>query len=273
MALDLKEVSFIYPTTGRGLKGLSVRIEDGVWTALVGRSGSGKSTLLRIIAGLLEPQTGRVHVDGGRPGLVMQFPEHHFFCSTVYDEIAFGLTRQGLPKSETGPAVSRALEAVGLDPGRVAPMSPFRLSGGDQRLVAIAAALALRPSFLLLDEPAAGLDPLQREELLFRIDAWRRETGTGVLLSSHDMDEVARWADHLLVLKDGELVYDGPLESDANPFQAADHWGIGTPTGVEFLLALRHLGADVATFARTAQEAAEHVLRTHAVHGPEEEQP
>src|SRR5690606_15554036 len=124
-----------------------------------------------------------------------------------------------------------------------------------------------------LDEPAAGLDPLQREELLFRIDAWRRETGTGVLLSSHDMDEVARWADHLLVLKDGELVYDGPLDSDANPFQAADHWGIGTPTGVEFLLALRHLGADVATFARTAQEAAELVLRTHAVQGPEEEQP
>lgn len=272
MALDLKEVSFIYPNTRRGLRSLSTRIEDGVWTALVGQSGSGKSTLLRLIAGLLEPQTGEVRVSGGgRPGLVMQFPEHHFFCSTVYDEIAFGLTRQGVPKGEITEAVNRALAAVGLDADKVGSVSPFRLSGGDQRLVAIAAALALKPAFLLLDEPAAGLDPLQRDDLLRRIDAWRRETGTGVLLSSHDMDEVVRWADHLLVLQEGNLVYDGPLEGSDNPFSDAARWGIGTPTGVGLLLALRRLGADVDDFARTPEEAAERILRNHSVQGPEEE--
>lgn len=270
MALHLKEVSFIYPNTGRGLKTLSTRIEDGMWTALVGQSGSGKSTLLRLIAGLLEPQTGVVHVEGGRPGLVMQFPEHHFFCSTVHDEIAFGLARQGVPKSEIGQAVAQALAAVGLEAEQVALVSPFQLSGGDQRLVAIAATLALRPSFLLLDEPAAGLDPLQRDDLLQRIDAWRRATGTGVLLSSHDMDEVARWADHLLVLQEGELVYDGPLEGKENPFSAAERWGIGTPTGVELLMELKRLGADVDLFARTTQEAAEKVLRTYNRQGSEE---
>lgn len=265
MAVDLKEVSYTYPTTGRGLKSLTTCLQDGIWTALVGRSGSGKSTLLRLIAGLLKPQTGRVDIGNrGRPGLVMQFPEHHFFCSTVEDEIAFGLVRRGVPKAEIKGAVAEALEAVGLDPDRVARQSPFQLSGGDQRLVAIAACLALNPSYLLLDEPAAGLDPLQREDLLERIDRWRRKTGTGVLLSSHDMDEVAKWADHLLVLKEGELVYDGPLDASGNPFLHAEEWGVGTPTGVALLLALRELGSDVHPFARTAEEAALRVLQEHA---------
>lgn len=271
MALDLKEVSYTYPSTGRGLKPLSARIAAGAWTALVGRSGSGKSTLLRLMAGLIQPQTGRVHLTGEKPpGLVMQFPEHHFFCSTVHDEVAFGLSRQGMPKHEIGPAVARALAAVGLDADHIAGESPFQLSGGDQRLVAIAATLALQPSILLLDEPAAGLDPLQRDDLLRRLDAWRRETGTGVLLSSHDMDEVARWADHLLVLEDGRLVYDGPLEATPSPFLQAESWGIGTPTGISLLLALQDLGASIEAFAHTADEAAERVLQGHRVVKPEE---
>lgn len=270
MALDLREVSYVYPNTHRGLAPLSTHIEDGRWTGLVGRSGSGKSTLLRLVTGVLQPQTGRVDVGGkGRPGLVMQFPEHHFFCSTVHDEVAFGLARQGVPKDQINQEVTRALDAVGLDATAIARQSPFRLSGGDQRLVAIAATLALRPSFLLLDEPAAGLDPLQREDLLQRIDAWRRETGTGVLLSSHDMDEVARWADHLLVLKDGELVYDGPLDAETKPFANAEGWGIGTPTGAALLQSLLAMGADIEPFARTADEAANLILRRYGLEGTE----
>lgn len=261
MAILLDAVTYKYPDTRRGLEPLTARIDDGRWTALVGRSGSGKSTLLRLIAGLLKPQAGQVTVEGGRrPGLVLQFPEHHFFCTTVYDEIAFGLLRTGIPRDAAAEAVHEALRAVGLDPERVAGQSPFRLSGGEQRLVAIAAALALKPPFLLLDEPAAGLDPVQRQDLLKRIDAWRRATGTGILLSSHDMDEVAYWADHLLVLQEGRLVYDGPLHAEPSVFANAGAWGIGVPTGTELLLTLRAMGAAVRTSARTPEEAADAVL-------------
>lgn len=273
MAIHLDAVSYLYPNTQRGLHPATAHIPDGVWTALIGKSGSGKSTLLRVIAGLLTPQSGRVRIDGERrPGLVMQFPEHHFFCSTVYEEIAFGLIRSGIPRHEIRQAVEEALAAVGLEASRVAEHSPFRLSGGEQRLVAIAAALALRPSFLLLDEPAAGLDPLQRDDLLHRIDAWREATGTGILLSSHDMDEVARWADHLLVLKEGRMVYDGPLHGEHAVFAQAAEWGVGTPTGTGLLLSLREMGAEVRTFARTPEEAADALLGNAARRESEDEE-
>lgn len=261
MAIRLHEVSFLYPNTQRGLHPLSAHIPSGEWTALVGRSGSGKSTLLRLMAGLLTSQTGRLdNPSGHRPGLVMQFPEHHFFCTTVHDEIAFGLQRSGMTRDKIGPAVTEALAAVGLEKS-VANHSPFRLSGGEQRLVAIAATLALQPSLLLLDEPAAGLDPLQRDDLLGRIDAWRQATGVGILLSSHDMDEVAVWANRLLVLNEGRLVYDGPLNADEGVFARADEWGIGVPTAADLLLSLQAKGAAMPSFARTADEAADHILR------------
>lgn len=268
---SLKEVSFVYPNTKRGLHPLSIDIPSGEWTALVGRSGSGKSTLLRLIAGLIQTQTGAVNnPTGRRPGLVMQFPEHHFFCTTVHDEIAFGLLRSGTPRAEIASAVAESLASVGLDAKDIADQSPFRLSGGHQRLVAIAATLALQPPLLLLDEPAAGLDPEQRDDLLARVDAWRRETGVGVLLSSHDMDEVARWADRLLVLNEGKLAYDGPLDADEAVFAHADAWGIGVPTGIQLLLALQAEGAAVPPFAKTPEDAALSILSTMNMHAPED---
>lgn len=270
MDIRLENVSFLYPKTNRGLRPLSTRIPAGKWTALVGRSGSGKSTLLRVIAGLLQPQTGQIHNPSGRrPGLVLQFPEHHFFSTTVHDEIAFGLLRAGVPRAEIRSRVVQALAAVGLDEA-IAPQSPFRLSGGDQRLVAIAAALALDPPLLLLDEPAAGLDPRQRQHLFGRIDAWRQANGVGVVLSSHDMDEVASWAEHLLVLKDGRLVYDGPMNTETEVFVQAAEWGIGVPCSVELLMELRSYGLSVPLFAKTPEEAAAHVLHSISAAGQDE---
>src|SRR5690625_4095919 len=258
MDLHLEQVSYIYPQTNRGIRSVSATLPPGGWTALIGQSGSGKTTLLRIMAQLISPQSGHItNTDKKRPGLVMQFPEHHFFCTTVQDEIAFSLQRAGLSRNEIDERITLALEAVGLD-NTIVNESPFHLDGGAQRLVAIAVILALQPSILLLDEPAAGLDAQQRDDLFQRIDAWRKKTNATVLISSHDMDEVARWAEHLLILNEGTLVYAGDME--AEPFRQAATWGIGVPTGVQFLLSLQQLGGPEAQFARTAHHATNQIM-------------
>lgn len=264
MSLRLTEVNFAYPKTGRGVGPITGSWSGGRWTALAGSSGSGKSTLLRLAAGLLKPQSGRIESarvsdrPGAPVGLVLQFPEHHFFCTTVFDEIAYGLRRLGVRGPSLSEAVHQALDRVGV-PRKDAQRSPFQLSGGAQRLVAVAAALAVQPHLLLLDEPAAGLDPAQRSNLLQRIDEWRQESGAGIVLSTHDMDEAARWADDLWVLGQGRLLYSGPAGHGSQPFEKAAAWGIGLPTPIAVLTALRDAGHPIPTYARTSDDASKRV--------------
>lgn len=204
------------------ISGVSFRIEDGEFVGLIGATGSGKSTLIQHLNGLLRPTSGTVLVDGvdiwskgvslkqirRKIGLVFQYPEQQVFEETVYDDIAFGPRNLGFSQAEVEARVEKACELVGLDK-KLLPRSPFELSGGQVRRVAIAGILAIQPKVLILDEPTAGLDPKGRMEILDNIKQLH-ETGMTVILVSHNMDDVARLCERVMVLEKGTLVFDGP---------------------------------------------------------------
>jgi energy-coupling factor transport system ATP-binding protein len=227
MSIHVERLTHIYhPNTPRArtaLRDVSLSIEDGACAAIIGVTGSGKSTLVQHFNGLLRPTGGRVVVDGldvgaretrgadlqalrQRVGLLFQFPEAQLFAATVYDDVAFGPRQRGLSPSAVRARVAWALDAVALghDDALLA-RSPFALSGGQRRRVALAGVLAMRPRTLVLDEPSAGLDAEARAELYAQLRALRREHGLTLVLVSHDMSEVAELADQLFVLADGEL--------------------------------------------------------------------
>jgi energy-coupling factor transport system ATP-binding protein len=227
MSIHVERLTHIYhPNTPRArtaLRDVSLSIEDGACAAIIGVTGSGKSTLVQHFNGLLRPTGGRVVVDGldvgaretrgtdlqalrQRVGLLFQFPEAQLFAATVYDDVAFGPRQLGLSPSAVRARVAWALDAVALghDDALLA-RSPFALSGGQRRRVALAGVLAMRPRTLVLDEPSAGLDAEARAELYAQLRALRREHGLTLVLVSHDMSEVAELADQLFVLADGEL--------------------------------------------------------------------
>lgn len=227
MSIHVERLTHIYhPNTPRArtaLRDISLSIEDGACAAIIGVTGSGKSTLVQHFNGLLRPTSGRVVVDGldvgaretrgadlqalrQRVGLLFQFPEAQLFAATVYDDVAFGPRQLGLSPSAVRARVAWALDAVALghDDALLA-RSPFALSGGQRRRVALAGVLAMRPRTLVLDEPSAGLDAEARAELYAQLRALRREHGLTLVLVSHDMSEVAELADQLFVLAEGEL--------------------------------------------------------------------
>jgi energy-coupling factor transport system ATP-binding protein len=251
MSIVLENVNYTYSQTGKGLKDITAYIPKGEWTALIGKSGSGKTTLLKVLARLFRPDSGKIiyNPENARVGLILQFPEHNFFASTVFEEITFGLKRSGLDKTALTNRVNEALESVGLDSG-VLSKSPFQLSSSVQRLVAVCSCLVLKPHFLLLDEPGAGLDPKKREELLTSLDQWRKKTGCGIIISTHELDDITRWAKRLLVLKEGRLVYMGDMEENSDPFTQSQLWDLGEPTMTRFLKALLNKGIKVPSFLR-----------------------
>ena len=230
------------------LSDLSLTIPAGSFAGVVGATGSGKSTLIRVLGGLLRPTRGRVRIGGvlitperqppcllaGRVGVVFQFPEHQLFAETVAEDIAYGPRNLGLSEEEAAARVRRAMEWVGLPP-EVADRSPFRLSGGEMRRAAIAGVLAMEPQLLLLDEPAAGLDPAGRRELMERIRLLHRERGMGVVLVSHDMDEVARHADRLFVLSKGRCVFSGTPHELFAQGERLLRWGLNLPETVRLI--------------------------------------
>jgi energy-coupling factor transport system ATP-binding protein len=233
MSIHVERLTHIYhPNTPRArtaLRDVSLSIEDGACAAIIGVTGSGKSTLVQHFNGLLRPTGGRVVVDGldvgaretrgadlqalrQRVGLLFQFPEAQLFAATVYDDVAFGPRQLGLSPSAVRARVAWALDAVALGhDDAVLARSPFALSGGQRRRVALAGVLAMRPRTLVLDEPSAGLDAEARAELYAQLRTLRREHGLTLVLVSHDMSEVAELADQLFVLADGELRLAGAL--------------------------------------------------------------
>lgn len=229
------------------LSDLSLTIPAGSFAGVVGATGSGKSTLIRVLGGLLRPTRGRVRIGrvlitperqppclAGKVGVVFQFPEHQLFAGTVAEDIAYGPRNLGLSEEEAADRVRRAMEWVGLPP-EVADRSPFRLSGGEMRRAAIAGVLAMEPRLLLLDEPAAGLDPSGRRELMERIRLLHRERGMGVVLVSHDMDEVARHADRLFVLSKGRCVFAGTPHELFAQGERLLRWGLNPPETVRLI--------------------------------------
>jgi len=241
------------------LTGVDVQVQRGQLGLVVGSTGSGKSTLLRLLAGLLEPATGSVSTDGaagvprGSVGIVFQNPETQFFAETVFADVAFGPKNLGFPDVET--AVRGALIAVGLDPAVFGDRSPFTLSGGEARRAAVAGILAMQPSYLLLDEPTAGLDRRGRDVVVRALLEARKSAG--VLVVTHDPGQFLGYADSVLVLAGGAAVFEGGvaqlLEDPALPFEEA---GLILPEVVRAQVLARRRGAHLDTIAFDALGAA-----------------
>lgn len=257
------------------LEDVSFRIEEGEFVGIVGHTGSGKSTLVQHLNGLLKPSSGQVLVDGEdlnaegtdrralrqRVGLVFQYPEYQLFEETVEKDIAFGPKNQKLSPEEIESRVSYAMDCVHLDRETVGKKSPFELSGGQMRRVAIAGVLAMKPSILILDEPTAGLDPMGRDSILTMLEELHRREHTTILMVSHSMDDMARLATRLLVFFESKLIVDGtPREvfAKANLLSSA---GLDVPEAARLCALLREKGLDLPPDLYRPEELKEHLLR------------
>ena len=271
MSIKIQELTHIY---GEGtafekaaLDHISLEIPDGQFLGIIGHTGSGKSTLIQHLNGLLKGTSGTIYYNGediyqegydlralrGKVGLVFQYPEYQLFEETVYRDIAFGPTNMGLTGSELDRRVHDAARFAGLDEGLL-QKSPFALSGGQKRRVAIAGVIAMEPEVLVLDEPSAGLDPRGREELLAHIRAYHKERGNTVVLVSHSMDEIAQNVDRIAVLSDAHVLMSGtPREvfARADELVAA---GLDVPQVTRVAMALRAKGLPIAPAVYTVAE-------------------
>jgi energy-coupling factor transport system ATP-binding protein len=270
--VSTRKLSHVYgsgPLQQRALVDIDLEIVRGSCVGLIGVTGSGKSTLVQHFNGLLRPSSGAIVVDGidvgarhvdltrlrGRVGMLFQFPEAQLFASTVFDDVAFGPRRLRLAPPAVRDRVAAALETVGLPPEQYARRSPFELSGGQMRRVALAGVLAMAPSILVLDEPTTGLDGEARAEFYAYVRRAQQERGTTVVLVSHDMAEVAALAERLYVLHEGRLVMEGsPRQIFANAGRLAA-WGLAAPPLGELLARLRGRGVPVPEDTLTIEEA------------------
>ena len=260
--LQVKDVSYIYsagtPFEHRALENVSFSVERGEFIGIIGHTGSGKSTLMQHLNGLLKPTAGQILLDGKdiwsdkkltrqsrfRVGLVFQYPEYQLFEETVYKDIAFGPKNMGLKPEEIDSRVREAAGFVGLTEEQL-QASPFDLSGGQKRRVAIAGVIAMEPEVLILDEPTAGLDPSGREEILRNIEAYRQAKNAAILMVSHSMDDVARLTDRLLVLCDSRLAMDDTPKAVFARAEELVEMGLSIPHITQVFLQLRKRGLDV----------------------------
>ena len=260
--LEVKNLNHIYsvgtPFEHQALKDVSFTAERGEFIGVIGHTGSGKSTLMQHLNGLLKPTSGQILLDGKdiwtdkattrqsrfRVGLVFQYPEYQLFEETVYKDIAYGPKNMGLKQDEIDRRVREAARLVGLTDEQL-EVSPFDLSGGQKRRVAIAGVIAMEPEILILDEPTAGLDPKGREEILKNIEDYRRKHNATVMMVSHSMDDVARLTDRLLVMNGSELAMDG---TPAEVFARAEElvaMGLNIPQVTRVFLELKAMGLPV----------------------------
>ncbi len=276
--LELKDVSYVYgaktPFEAHALNNINLAVEEGTVTGIIGHTGSGKSTLVRLLNGLERPSTGTVLLDGKdiwsapkeiskirfRVGLVMQYPEYQLFEETVAADIAFGPKNMGLNADEIQERVARYSSLVGLDPA-VLEKSPFELSGGQKRRVAIAGIMAMKPEILILDEPAAGLDPEGRRNIFDAIEEYRKTENTTVIIVSHSMEDMAERCDRIAVLGDGELLAEGDTASVFSAPQILLDAGLDVPeiTRIAMMLADKGYASDKAIY--TVDSAADYLCQ------------
>ena len=260
--LQVQNLNYIYsigtPFQHQALQDVSFSVNRGEFIGIIGHTGSGKSTLMQQLNGLLKPTSGRILLDGQdiwsdkkltrqarfRVGLVFQYPEYQLFEETVYKDIAFGPKNMGLSAEEIDRRVRESAAIVGLTEAQL-QVSPFDLSGGQKRRVAIAGVIAMEPEVLILDEPTAGLDPQGREGILKNIEDYRKKHNATVMMVSHSMDDVARLTDRLLVLNGSELAMDGtPAEVFARAEELVE-MGLNIPQVTRVFLELKAMGLDV----------------------------
>ena len=272
--LEVKNLTYIYsagtPFEHKALDDISFSVERGEFIGIIGHTGSGKSTLMQQLNGLLKPTSGTVLLDGQdiwsdkkltrqarfRVGLVFQYPEYQLFEETVYKDISFGPKNMGLSPEEVDRRVREAAGFVGLTEQQL-EVSPFDLSGGQKRRVAIAGVIAMEPEVLILDEPTAGLDPVGRSEILGNIQSYRKAKNATIMMVSHSMEDVARLTDRLLVMNGSKLAMDAPPAQVFTHAEELTQMGLNIPQVTQVFLELKKLGLDVKNVYTIEQAAAE----------------
>lgn len=279
MSIKIENLTHIYmpksPFEKTALHNVSVEIKDGEFMALIGHTGSGKSTLIQHINGLLKPSSGKIVVDDiditahgvklsdirKRVGLVFQYAEYQLFEETIEKDIAFGPRNLGLNEEEITSRVKRAMNIVGLDYETYKDKSPFELSGGQKRRVAIAGVVAMEPKVLILDEPTAGLDPKGRDEILGKIELLHKEYNMTIILVSHSMEDVAKVANRILVMEDGKCILDGPPNLIFKEVETLERVGLAVPQVTYLIRELRKKGFDISEDIFTLKQATTEILR------------
>ncbi len=277
MSMKLEKVSYVYSEGDafekKALDEISLEIPDGQFIGIIGHTGSGKSTLIQHLNGLLRATSGAIYYDGeniyqegydmrtlrSKVGLVFQYPEHQLFEVDVFSDVCFGPKNLGLSKEEVEERAKKALTQVGLDESYY-KKSPFELSGGQKRRVAIAGILAMHPQVLILDEPTAGLDPKGRDEILDQVALLQKERKITVILVSHSMEDVARYVDRIIVVNDGKILFDDTPKQVFQHYKELESVGLAAPQVTYVVKALKEKGWDIDTTATTVEEAKEAIL-------------
>ena len=280
MSIILDHINYCYSADSaykvQALKDVSLEINDGEFIGIIGHTGSGKSTLIQHMNGLLKATSGHIYYNGQdiydndydlsklrhKVGMVFQYPEHQLFETDIFKDVCFGPRNQGLSEKDVQLRAFEALRLVGLEEN-LYYQSPFDLSGGQKRRAAIAGVLAMRPDYLILDEPTAGLDPKGRDEILGHIRKLHDETGIAVILVSHSMEDVARYVDRIMVMNQGQLIYDDKPRNVFAHYKELERVGLAAPDVTYIMNELRGAGLDVDTDAITIEEAKESILRLY----------
>ncbi len=276
--IKLEKINYVYsadtPYETFALKDIDLEIEEGTVTGIIGHTGSGKSTMMMLLNGLEKPESGRVLLDGTdiwekpkdiskirfRVGLVMQYPEYQLFEETVAKDIAFGPRNMGLTEDEINKRVTEAADIVGLE-NDLLVKSPFDLSGGEKRRAAIAGIMAMKPEVLVLDEPAAGLDPAGRERIFTAVKNYRRQTGATVIIVSHSMEDMALICDRIVVLFEGRVLMCGTTKEIYSHAAELRGTGLDVPEITRLMLSLSDMGADIGEIPYTVADAVNTVLK------------
>lgn len=278
MSIKIENLTYVYmpktPFEKKALDNVSLEIEDGEFLAVIGHTGSGKSTLIQHLNGLLKPASGKIYVDGTditdkdtklvdirkKVGLVFQYPEYQLFEETIAKDIAYGPTNLGLNEDEILKRVKKSMEMVGLDYDEYKDISPFELSGGQKRRVAIAGVIAMEPNVLILDEPTAGLDPAGRDDILEQIKFLHEKYNMTIIFVSHSMEDVGKLAEKIIVMNDGHIELQGKPKEVFREIDTLERIGLAVPQVTYLMRALKRKGFNVSEDIFTVEKAKSELL-------------
>ena len=278
MSIKIENLTYVYmpktPFEKKALDNVSLEIEDGEFLAVIGHTGSGKSTLIQHLNGLLKPASGKIYVDGTditdkdtklvdirkKVGLVFQYPEYQLFEETIAKDIAYGPTNLGLNEDEILRRVKKSMEMVGLDYDEYKDISPFELSGGQKRRVAIAGVIAMEPNVLILDEPTAGLDPAGRDDILEQIKFLHEKYNMTTILVSHSMEDVGKLAEKIIVMNDGHIELKGKPKEVFREIDTLERIGLAVPQVTYLMRELKRKGFNVSEDIFTVEKAKSELL-------------